>query len=153
MAEEDFFRATGPNVDAGFETHGTSIRQGVAAAGTEVGVVGLGPLGVRGIGRPGPGGEFVSLNLNAQIHVDPHLISDPGDRVPVDEILEFKPPETMLPLIGRLGDIWLTTLDDPPGCILWVCVRENTNTGGPGAKWAQVLLGKALRGKAVPFDE
>jgi hypothetical protein len=112
-------------------------------AGTQLGVHGTGPVGVLGQGQGGPGGEFTSDgNLDAQIHVQPHPIANPGVavNVPAQEFAKI----SSLPVSGRAGDFYLGTftIAEPAGppitrCALWLCVSSSGPQGRPAADGAR----------------
>ena len=139
----------------GFQTDGANIAKGAEVAGTQLGVHGTGPVGVLGQGQGGPGGQFTSDgNLDAQIHVQPHPMANPGVAVtvPAQEFAKI----SSLPVSGRAGDFYLGTftITEPAGppitrCALWLCVSSSGPQGRPAAEWSQVLLGNPVPGRAA----
>jgi hypothetical protein len=174
--QDNKFVALGPVV-VGFGTSATRIQRGVDVAGTKIGVVGSGPVGIEGHGEiagvrgfgqvNGRGGEFNSQALNPQINLNPHVMRRrPGPTV-VATPFQFSKPEDELPSKGKLGDLWTSFTDaaDPlpnpipegfkpgpqPECHLWLCVRASR--GSRKALWGQVLLGSPVEGRHPPsFD-
>ena len=84
MSSDNQYTALGPAA-VGFQTDGASIAKGAEVAGTQLGVQGTGPVGVPGRGQGGPGRKFTSDgNLDAQIHVQPYPMANPGVAVNVE---------------------------------------------------------------------
>jgi hypothetical protein len=154
MSSDNQYTALGPAA-VGFQTDGANIATGAEVAGTQLGVHGTGPVGVLGQGQGGPGGEFTSDgNLDAQIHLRPHPMANPGVAVNV-QAQEFAKISS-LPVSGRAGDFYLGTftIAEPAGptvtrCALWLCVSSSGPRSVPAAEWSQVLLGNPVPGRAA----
>jgi hypothetical protein len=152
MSDDTQYTALGPAI-VGFQTNGSKIQKGAEVAGTVLGLQATGPIGVLGQGQGGPGGEFASAgDLDAQLHLQPHPISDLGPAVAV------QPQEfgriAKLPASGRAGDFFLAAFEviEPGGavgrCAMWLCVATSGPHGAPEAQWCQVLLGTPVSGTA-----
>jgi hypothetical protein len=168
MSVDNQFTATGPAI-VGFQTNGANIQRGAEVAGTVLGVRGIGPTGVAGVGQNGPGGRFASSGAPPgppQIRIDPHESThDPGKPVKANP-MEFGRPEDVLPDLGHIGDLWFSFFpkqrsDPHPAVIagLWLCVRPSElsqeDANFEPAVWCQVLLGAPVKGAQkvpVPFD-
>ena len=149
MSSDNQYTALGPAA-VGFQTDGANIAKGAEVAGTQLGVHGTGPVGVLGQGQGGPGGQFTSDgNLDAQIHVQPHPMANPGVAVtvPAQEFAKI----SSLPVSGRAGDFYLGTftITEPAGppitrCALWLCVSSSGPQGrrrnGARSCWATRFL-------------
>jgi hypothetical protein len=156
MSSSNQFTALGPAI-VGFQTNGAQIQKGAEAAGTQMGVHAIGPIGVRGEGNDGgPGGSFSaqpgsgSFSSGAQVHIDPQAMVNPGATVAVTPS-QYAKPEMSLPSYGVVGDLWLAhDLAVPHSASLWICVQASAGqipdpTIRP-AIWRQVLLGSPVPG-------
>jgi hypothetical protein len=111
----------------------------------ETGVYGAGQNGVKGTGTEGRGGIFRSERA-AQVRLIPasRPLKDveQASFIPTAiTISDLQNPE--LPKDGGAGDL-ISIVDDDGLCSLWFCIQDNSGA----ARWAQVLIGKPLRGKA-----
>ena len=53
----------------------------------------------------------------------------------------------LMPKTGHRGDL-MAVIDENGLCSLWFCVRERQDSIVPSARWAQVLLGPVVTGRA-----
>jgi hypothetical protein len=173
MPSSNQFTALGPAI-VGFQTDGANIQRGAEAAGTQVGVHGIGPIGVHGEGQAGssggsatgvrgegqgggPGGSFAAQpgsgtdSSGAQVHLDPQAIFIPGGTMEVTPS-QYAKPGPILPSYGTVGDLWLAQdTGAQQGAALWICVQASAGTFPQQhpiqpAVWRQVLLGTPVQG-------
>ena len=115
------------------------------AEGMETGVYGAGHNGIMGVGAQGRGGIFQSEN-SAQLQLVPLKVSGSTTQA------EFLPTSItdagrLMPKTGHRGDL-MAVIDENGLCSLWFCVRERQDSIVPSARWAQVLLGPVVTGRA-----
>jgi hypothetical protein len=115
------------------------------AEGMETGVYGAGHNGIMGVGAKGRGGIFQSEE-SAQLQLVPLKVS--GSTTQAD----FSPTAItdagrLMPKTGHRGDL-MAVIDENGLCSLWFCVRERQDSIVPSARWAQVLLGPVVTGRA-----
>jgi hypothetical protein len=105
---------------------------------TGAGVVGIGAPRQHGV-APGRGGVFGATGYAAQLRLIPG--PPPGEK-------------PMLPVDGKIGDLYLTRTPDPQGAVvpgppmMFICITEST-TAKP-AMWAPFLVGGELPGGSTP---
>ena len=127
---------TDPTVPAGAGVVGLGGNAAIPAgdAATGAGVLGIGAPRQHGV-APGRGGVFGSTGHAAQLRLIPG--PPPGDK-------------PMLPLDGKVGDLYITRTSNPQGAhlpgtpMMFMCVTESTTT--EAAMWVPFQVGAALKG-------
>ena|ERR1044072_6168307 len=128
---------------------GVPIGQDIGDVGVHgfgvTGVQGVGENGIKGVGTEGRGGIFQS-DESAQLQLIPRTVPGARNQAP------FTPSAIigagrLLPESGRPGDL-MAIADAKGECTLWFCVSSEVLRSRPQARWAQVLLGPTVVGKA-----